>query len=51
MAPAVLRHRVLPNFHADAEGVTADSLVARLLSTLPREADPGPKWLRELLGT
>jgi MoxR-like ATPase len=30
----VLRHRVLVNFHAEAEGVTADQLVARLAETI-----------------
>jgi MoxR-like ATPase len=31
VALPVLRHRVLVNFHAEAEGVTADDVVARLL--------------------
>ncbi len=31
LAPAVLRHRVLPNFSAEAEGVDAEELVARLV--------------------
>jgi MoxR-like ATPase len=30
----VLRHRVLVNFHAEAEGVTADTLIARLLESV-----------------
>jgi MoxR-like ATPase len=33
-APA-LRHRVIPSFEAEAEGVGADTIVARLLSEVP----------------
>jgi MoxR-like ATPase len=35
VALPVLRHRVLVNFHAEAEGVTPDAVVARLLETVP----------------
>jgi MoxR-like ATPase len=38
MAKGVLRHRLLMNFEASAEGVTADAVIDNLLSTLPREA-------------
>ncbi|MCE9592532.1 MAG: AAA family ATPase [Planctomycetes bacterium] len=31
IAALVLRHRVIPNFHAEAEGVDADNVVERLL--------------------
>jgi MoxR-like ATPase len=31
VAPAVLRHRIVLNFHAESEGVTADDIVKRLL--------------------
>ena len=31
VAPLVLRHRILTNFHAEAEGMTPDKIVARLL--------------------
>ena len=31
IAPLVLRHRVMPNFHGEAEGYTADKLVKMLL--------------------
>ncbi len=34
LALPVLRHRVIPNFHADAEGVTSDMIVRRLLGTV-----------------
>jgi MoxR-like ATPase len=36
VAPAVLRHRLLLSFEADARGIAADDLVARLLATVPR---------------
>jgi MoxR-like ATPase len=35
LARPVLRHRVLPNFHAQAEHVTADQIVERLLRAVP----------------
>jgi MoxR-like ATPase len=35
VATAALRHRVLLNFEGEAEGVTSDAIVARLLSDLP----------------
>jgi MoxR-like ATPase len=38
VALPVLRHRVLVNFHAEAEGVTPDAVVARLLETVPAPA-------------
>jgi MoxR-like ATPase len=31
VAPSVLRHRIVVNFHAESEGVTADDIVKRLL--------------------
>jgi MoxR-like ATPase len=34
IAPDVLRHRVLTSFEADAEGVTSDTIVARLLAVV-----------------
>lgn len=35
LARPVLRHRILKNFHAEAERVTADDLVQRLLDAVP----------------
>jgi MoxR-like ATPase len=35
IAPDVLRHRVLTSFEADAENVSSDAIVARLLATVP----------------
>jgi MoxR-like ATPase len=34
IALPVLRHRVLPNFHAEADGVTADEVVAKVLQAV-----------------
>ncbi len=34
LAQAVLRHRIIPNFHAEAEGITADSVIKQLLDTI-----------------
>jgi MoxR-like ATPase len=34
-APAVLRHRLVLSFEAEAEGVTADAIVARVLEAAP----------------
>ena len=31
MAPNVLRHRIMPNFHAESEGINSDEIVKRLL--------------------
>jgi len=35
LAPAVLRHRVLLNFHAEADRVTTDEVVRRLIEAVP----------------
>ena len=35
MAPDVLRHRVLPTYEAEAEELTSDDLVTRILNELP----------------
>jgi MoxR-like ATPase len=41
VAPLVLRHRVMTNFHAEAEGMTPDKVVKRLLEEVkpPRAED------------
>jgi MoxR-like ATPase len=36
-APAVLRHRLVPNFNAEAEGVTVEQIVDKILTLVPRE--------------
>jgi MoxR-like ATPase len=45
LARPVLRHRLLTTFHADAEGITPDDIIARLLDAvpLPQDTDVGDK--------
>ena len=38
VAPPVLRHRIMTNFNAEAEGVKADDIVRRLGEMIPRES-------------
>ena len=33
-----LRHRLIPNFEAEAEGVTTDHIIAQILTDVPRES-------------
>mgnify|MGYP000165084243 CR=1 FL=1 len=40
VAAPVLRHRVLVNFRAEAEGITPDQVTARLLREVPEPASP-----------
>ena len=35
VAPPVLRHRLFTNFNADAEGITPETIVERLIQTVP----------------
>ena len=35
IAPPVLRHRIKTNFNADAEGITADDLIRKLIERVP----------------
>jgi MoxR-like ATPase len=37
-APSALRHRLIPNFEAEAEGVTTDHIISQILTDVPREA-------------
>ncbi len=39
VAPPVLRHRIMTNFNAEAEGIKPDDIVRRLIETIPVEAD------------
>jgi MoxR-like ATPase len=41
VAPAVLRHRIITNFNAEAEGIKPDDIVRRLTDLIPR--DPNEK--------
>ena len=36
VAPLVLRHRIVTNFHAESEGITADEIVRRLLAQVKK---------------
>ena len=36
LAPPVLRHRILVNFHAQSERVTTDTLITKLIDAVPR---------------
>jgi MoxR-like ATPase len=36
VAPPVLRHRLIPNFTAQSEGVTVDDIIRRILEAVPR---------------
>jgi MoxR-like ATPase len=38
MAYPVLRHRILPNFRAEAEGVSSEAIIAQLLSAIPDDS-------------
>ena len=38
-ARPVLRHRIVTNFNADAEGLSADAVIDRLLETIPPHAE------------
>jgi MoxR-like ATPase len=38
VAPAALRHRLILNFEAEAEGVTTDHIIAQILKDVPRDA-------------
>jgi MoxR-like ATPase len=37
MAPPVLRHRIIPNFAAQSEGLTPDQIVQKLLEAIPAD--------------
>jgi MoxR-like ATPase len=38
VAPMALRHRLIPNFEAEAEGITTDHIIAQVLRDVPRDA-------------
>ncbi len=45
VAPLVLRHRVIPNYHAEAQGIDADRIVQRLLEAV---TEPTPEEYDQL---
>jgi MoxR-like ATPase len=36
VAAAVLRHRIIPNFNANAEGITVDQIIEKVIALIPR---------------
>ena len=36
LAPPVLRHRIVPTFNAEAEGIKIDDIIARIVKAVPR---------------
>ena len=49
VAKPVLRHRIITNFNAEAEGITADTVIEKLAAVIPTPADsPGAKSVGEL---
>jgi MoxR-like ATPase len=57
IAHPVLRHRILPNFQAEAEGIGTDAIVDRLLDKISPKLPESEgmiswvgKWLRRSLG-
>lgn len=36
VAPPILRHRIIPNFSAQSEGVTADDIIRKILEAVPK---------------
>ena len=36
VAPPVLRHRLVPNFNAEAEGISVDQIIEKILTMIPR---------------
>jgi len=39
VAPATLRHRLILNFEAEAEGITTDHIIGQILTDVPRDAN------------
>ena len=37
LAQPVLRHRIVTNFNAEAEGIKSDAIVKKLIDTIPRQ--------------
>jgi MoxR-like ATPase len=38
LAPPILRHRVLPNYYAESDGITIDKILGEMLDSLPAPA-------------
>ena len=37
VAPPIFRHRIIPNFSAQSEGLTADDITAKILDSVPKD--------------
>lgn len=37
VAPPIFRHRIIPNFSAQSEGLTADDITAKILESVPKD--------------
>ena len=48
VAHPVLRHRIMTNFNAEAEGIKPDDIIRRLLDAVPADGDAGPGKLPEV---
>jgi len=42
VAPSVLRHRVIPNFNAEADGIRSPQIISRLLDAVPEDGKAAP---------
>jgi MoxR-like ATPase len=49
VAKPVLRHRLVTNFDAEADGLTADDLIERLTEAIPVGPDRTPTWMAGLI--
>jgi MoxR-like ATPase len=50
VAKPVLRHRIVANFDAEADGLTPDVLVDRLAEAIPVGPEHTPRWMAQLVG-
>ena len=37
VAPSIMRHRIIPNFAAQSEGVTSDDITRMILEKIPQD--------------
>ncbi len=49
VAKPVLRHRIVTNFDAEADGLTPDDIVDRLLDSIPVGPEHTPAWMAGLI--
>ena len=50
VAKPVLRHRLVTNFDAEADGLTPDALIDRLAETIPLGPETTPRWMAGVIG-